>query len=77
MWCKEIGQIGRLTVLNNCEGQTDNFETNTLITWKQMEHFTCGGNEMVTPNSRMDDKGQGILPFLKPVKIYRRTTIVQ
>ena len=35
------------------------------MNWKPMEFFKRGSNMMVTPNGRIDDTGQGILPFLK------------
>ena len=74
---KEIGQVRRLKVLKCFEGQRGNFEMNALMNRKPMEFFKRGGNMVVTANRRIDNTGQGILDFLKPVKSYSRKTIVQ
>ena len=75
--CKEIGQLGRLKVLKCFEGQRGNFEINALMNRKPMEFFKRGSNMVVTANRRIDNAGQRILHFLKPVKRYCRKTIVQ
>ena len=77
IWCKEIGQVGRLKVLKCFEGQRGNFEINALMNRKPMEFFKRGSNMVVTPNRRIDNTGQGILHLLKPVKGYSGKTIVQ
>ena len=74
---KEIGQVGRLKILKCFEGQRGNFEINALMNRKPMEFFKRGSNMVVTPNRRIDNTGQGILHFLKPVKRYSGKTIVQ
>ena len=74
---KEIGQVGRLKILKCFEGQRGNFEINTLMNRKPMKFFKRGSNMMVTLNRRIDNTGQGILHFLKPVKGYSGKTIVQ
>ena len=74
---KEIGQVGRLKVLKCFEGQRSNFEMNMLMNRKPMDFFKRGSNVVVTSNRRIDNTGQGILHFLKPVKRYSGKTIVQ
>ena len=74
---KEIGQVGRLKVLKCLEGQGGNFEMNTLMNRKPMKFLKRGSNMVVTPNRRIDNTGQGIWHFLKPVKGYSGKTIVQ
>ena len=59
------------------EGQSSNFEMNTLMNWKPMEFFKRGSDMMVTSNGRIDDTGQGILNFLKAVQRHGRKTIVE
>ena len=73
---KEIGQIGRLTILKCFEGQGGNFEMNTLMNWEPVKFFKSGSNMVVTSNRRVDDTGQGILHFLKSINRYSRKTIV-
>ena len=50
---------------------------NTLMNWKPMELFKIRRNMMVTPNRSIDDTGQEIFHFLKPVHRHDRKTIVE
>ena len=50
---------------------------NTLMNKKPMKVFKRGSNMVVTPNRRIDNTGQEILHFLKPVKGYSGKIIVQ
>ena len=42
VWSKEIGQVGRLKILECFEGQRSNFEMNTLMNRKPMEFLSVG-----------------------------------